>query len=71
MNSLLHEEMVRQHISALHEAAYADHVAKITRRRTAGRVRHTWREVVGTHLVDAGLSLMGDCRSAASLQLSK
>jgi hypothetical protein len=71
MNLLLHEEMVRQRISDLHEAAHADHMAKASRRHDRARVHNTWRRVVGIHLVDAGLSLMGERRNTTTLQLSK
>ncbi|MDQ3877968.1 MAG: hypothetical protein M3290_06425 [Actinomycetota bacterium] len=67
MNTMFHEEMVRQHISDLREAARAGHVAKIARRRDRSSA---WRRAIGTRLVDAGLSLMNECRPV-TLQASK
>ncbi len=71
MNSMVHEEVVRQHIADLHAAAAADHVARVSRRRYRARVRHAWREAVGNRLVDMGLALMDECRATVTLQASK
>ncbi|MFN2595503.1 MAG: hypothetical protein ABR579_11520 [Actinomycetota bacterium] len=67
MNTLFHEEMVRQHISDLQEAARADHVVRVARREARSSV---WRQAVGNRLVDIGLSLMDECRPV-TLQASK